>query len=162
MAVFYFKVQHEVFRYSFLFKVIHVNDIVQVFCEGKEYTGTYTYADVFDWYQRDIGFSFTLKRSDANFVFSRKGENGYLSFGLHYENTTYDRVTSSGIEWFDAVPITEEEYNKEMFKSDLMALLNRYNQKDIGRKGTLTERIQRLYKRHFGSCIPPIRIGDLG
>ena len=78
-----------------------------------------------------------------------------------YECVEYDRCTSSYWEWYDALPITEEEYNKEIFKTELMALLKRYNQKDIGRKGTLTERIQRLYKKNFGHNIPPIRIGDL-
>jgi hypothetical protein len=78
------------------------------------------------------------------------------------DQLTYDRVTSSYWEWYDTVPITEEEYQKELFKAELMALLKRYNQKYIGQKGTLTQRIQRLFKKHFGSSIPPIRIGDLG
>jgi len=78
-----------------------------------------------------------------------------------YECVEYDSVTASYWKWYDALPITEEEYNKEIFKTELMALLKRYNQKDIGRKGTLTERIQRLYKKNFGHNIPPIRIGDL-
>jgi len=95
-------------------------------------------------------------------IYFDKGGIPDVRVKVRNDQLTYDRVTSSYWEWYDTVPITEEEYQKELFKAELMALLKRYNQKYIGQKGTLTQRIQRLFKKHFGSSIPPIRIGDLG
>lgn len=54
------------------------------------------------------------------------------------------------------------EHIKSMFKADLVSLLNRYNNKRINRKGSLTERIQRIYKRYYGHTVPAFKISDLG
>ena len=94
------------------------------------------------------------------------------SLDLKREVVELDRVVDSYWEEISLVELSEEQYNeaqeeyaaviKDRFKSDLMALLERYNTKRITRKGTLTERIQRIFKRHYGHTIPPFKISDLG
>ena len=94
------------------------------------------------------------------------------SLELKREVVELDRVVDSYWEEISLVELSEELYNeaqkdhedyiRDRFKADLMDLLNRYNTKRIGRRGTLTERIQRIYKRYYGHTVPPFKISDLG
>jgi len=111
--------------------------------------------------EEPIGYSSPLGKwgDEKVVIFFNDGVPNVAVKVLH-ECVEYDRCTSSYWEWYDVVPITEEQYKKEFFKADLKCLLDRYNLKEI-HKGSLSERIQRLFKKHFGHNIPPIRIGDL-
>jgi hypothetical protein len=67
----------------------------------------------------------------------------------------------SFVEWKEAQK-EHADYIRNRFKADLVELLNRYNNKRINRKGSLTERIQRIYKQYYGHTVPAFKISDLG